>query len=108
MRQQHCPAMNGTAGCKASLGDSILAVRSFTTSEVNLDLLIASARRYAKSQALARELLASRFCGHRLSQHAPQRLGVHCVFRPALVTNVGKGGGSTVAFQKAGSPPFIT
>jgi RES domain-containing protein len=63
---------------------------------------------YSKSQALARELLAAGSAG--IVYPSVRRSGGTCIacFRPALVINVRKGGRSTVAFQKAGSPPVIT
>jgi RES domain-containing protein len=62
---------------------------------------------YTKSQGLARELLASGSAG--IVYPSVRRSGGTCIvcFRPALVTNVRQGGRSTVAFQKAGSPPVI-
>ena len=63
---------------------------------------------YNNSQRLARELLASGSAG--IVYPSVRRNGGTCIvcFRPALVTNVRKGGRSTVAFQKAGAPPVIT
>jgi hypothetical protein len=63
---------------------------------------------YSKSQPLARELLAAGSAG--IVYPSVRRSGGTCIacFRPALVINVRKGGCSTVAFQKAGSPPVIT
>lgn len=63
---------------------------------------------YTKSQQLARELLAAGSGG--VVYPSVRRSGGTCIacFRPALVTNVRKGGRSTVAFQRAGSPPVIT
>lgn len=63
---------------------------------------------YAKSQQLARQLLASGSAG--IVYPSVRRTGGTCIacFRPALVTNVRKGGRTTVAFEGAGSPPIIT
>jgi RES domain-containing protein len=63
---------------------------------------------YTKSQALARELLALGSAG--IVYPSVRHSGGTCIgcFRPALVTNVRKGGRSTVAFQRTGSPPVIT
>ncbi len=63
---------------------------------------------YAKSQQLARQLLASGSAG--IIYPSVRRTGGTCIacFRPALVTNVQKGGRTTVAFERAGSPPIIT
>ena len=63
---------------------------------------------YTNSQRLARELLASGSAG--IVYPSVRRNDGTCIvcFRPALVTNVRKGGRCTVAFQEAGSPPVIT
>jgi RES domain-containing protein len=62
---------------------------------------------YTKSQALARELLRSGSAG--IVYPSVRHSGGTCMacFRPALVTNVHKGGSSTVFFERAGSPPVI-
>ncbi len=62
---------------------------------------------YARSQRLAGELLASGSTG--IAYPSVRQGGGICIvcFRPALVTNVRKGGHSTVAFQKPGLPPVI-
>jgi hypothetical protein len=62
---------------------------------------------YTKSQQLARELLASGSAG--IVYPSVRHSGGTCIscFRPALVTNVRKGDRSTVAFERAGSPPVI-
>ena len=63
---------------------------------------------YTKSQALARELLASGSAG--IVYPSVRHSGGTCIacFRPALVTNLRQGSRTTVAFDKAGSPPLIT
>ncbi len=63
---------------------------------------------YTKSQALARELLASGSAG--IVYPSGRRSGGTCIacFRPALVTNVRKGGRSTVVFARAGATPVIS
>ena len=62
---------------------------------------------YTHSQRLAGELLGSGSAG--IVYPSVRHSSGTCIvcFRPALVTNVRKGGCSTVAFQKAGSPPVI-
>jgi hypothetical protein len=63
---------------------------------------------YTSSQRLARELLASASAG--IVAPSVRHSGGICIacFRPALVTNVRKGGRTTIAFERVGSPPVIT
>lgn len=63
---------------------------------------------YTNSQRLAAELLVSGSAG--IVYPSVRQRGGTCIacFRPALVTNVRKGGRSTVEFERAGSPPIIS
>lgn len=63
---------------------------------------------YANSQRLAGELLASGSAGIVYPSVRHSRGTCIVCFRPALVTNVRKGGRSTVAFDQPGSPPVIS
>ena len=62
---------------------------------------------YTKSQSLARDLLAQASAG--IIYPSVRRKGGMCIvcFRPALVTNVRKGGQVTVTFHTLGEPPTI-
>ncbi|MBZ5570183.1 MAG: RES family NAD+ phosphorylase [Acidobacteriia bacterium] len=64
-----------------------------------------SPTRYISSQQLARELLASGLAG--LVHPSVRRKDGTCLvcFRPALVTNVHRGGSVLITFHEPGSPP---
>lgn len=62
---------------------------------------------YTNSQRLAKELLASGSAG--IVCPSVRHSGGTCIvcFRPALVSNVRKGGRNTIAFERAGTQPII-